>query len=69
MKNCVTIVTPEAITWDVRYHPGHIVVRDPDHAKLELKEPHAEQLNHQIRFADNIHLITLQMESQYARLV
>jgi phosphomannomutase len=54
MKIIERFSPPEAITQYVSYHPDHIVVRDQDHATLELKEPHAEQLDRIRREIQNI---------------
>jgi phosphomannomutase len=48
MKIIERFSPPEAIMQDVCYHPDHIIVRDPNQATLEVKEPYAEQLD-QIR--------------------
>ncbi|KAH6665670.1 hypothetical protein B0J14DRAFT_210044 [Halenospora varia] len=48
MKIIERFSPPEASMQEVCYHTDHIIVRDPDHTILKLKEPHAEQLN-QIR--------------------
>ncbi|CZR55922.1 probable phosphomannomutase [Phialocephala subalpina] len=48
MKIIKRFSPPETIVQNVSYNPDHIIVRDADHATLELKEPLAEQLD-QIR--------------------
>jgi phosphomannomutase len=54
MKIIEQFSPPEAIMQDVCYHPDHIIVRNPDHATLELKEPHAEQLDQIRRGIQNV---------------
>lgn len=54
MKIIERFSPPEVITHHVSYHPNQIIVRDQDHATLELKKPHAEQLDRIRREIQNI---------------